>query len=580
MRRAVLIIILAVGLAAMAVAQTSQTPPSANATVLGTSNANAVIQGKVVRLDDGGALKNAVVTAFQGGGGIGMGFGGQGGRRQPQSVLSDAEGNFALKGLDAGTYTLTVTRNGYLRQAYGQRGPNTPGTSVTVAAGQTVNDIMFRMAKAGVISGRVVDEDGEALSGVRVQALRWVYRLGQRTLMPAGTAMSNDLGEYRLAQMSPGQYYISATYMGTFGMAINPTINVAGPATGGVPLEQIYPQTYYPDVTDAGDAAAVKVSGGEEVPGINFRLQPARAVHVRGTVRPVALRTFVQLLPLHGSSAGPGQTRGSQTDENGAFDIPGVPPGSYVLTGSTRDLQDSYWLRQPVEVGGADVQVSAQMQPDVTVSGHVQVEGNLTAASASATGGTAPRLYVSLVPNGNFGAGRGGGGGGTEVDAQSNFAISNVVGGEYTLSVSRPQDAYIKSERMGDRDVLTQGLTVQGPTAPIEIVISANGARIDGTVVDDHNQPFSGARIILVPEVSKQSRMDLYRTANSDQSGRFSLRGIAPGNYSLFAFERVDEGSWYDPDFLSIYSDYAQSVRVDESSQVTQQLKVIAASEN
>ena len=576
MRKALLILAAA---AAVAAAQTTQSPPSANATVLGKSDAKATIQGRVVRLDDGGPLKNAVVTAFGGGGGGGMVFGGPGpGRRQAQSVLTDADGNYAIKGLEAGTYTLTVTRNGYLRSAYGQRGPNTAGTPVTVAAGQTVNDIVFRVAKAGVISGRVTDEDGEALSGVRVLALRWVYRRGQRTLTPAGSAMSNDLGEYRLAQMSPGHYYISALYMGTFGMANNPTLNVAGPAGGGVSLEQIYPQTYYPDATDSGQAVAVKVGGGEEVPGINFRLQPASAVHVRGTVRPAGLRTFVQLMPQHGSVSGPAQMRGAQTDDNGAFDIAGVSAGSYVLVGSTRDRQENYWLRQPVEVGGADVQVSAQLQPAVEVSGHVRVEGTLTASDPSAAGATAPRLYVSLNSDGN--PVRGGGGGGAEVDAQSNFSIKNVSGGDYTISVSRPQDAYVKSARMGDRDVLAQGLTIQGAVPPLDIVLSANGARVDGTVLDDHNQPYNGARIILIPEASKQARVDLYRTANSDQSGRFSLRGIAPGTYSLFAFERVEEGSWYDPDFLTLYNDFAQTVQVTESSQMTQQLKVIAATEN
>ena len=57
-----------------------------------------------------------------------------------------------------------------MRQEFGQRGPNQPGSILSLAPGQTLQDIVFRLIPAAVITGRVYDEEGEPIAGATIQA--------------------------------------------------------------------------------------------------------------------------------------------------------------------------------------------------------------------------------------------------------------------------------------------------------------------------------------------------------------------------------------------------------------------------
>jgi len=74
----------------------------------------------------------------------------------------------------------------------------------------------------------------------------------------------------------------------------------------------------------------------------------------------------------------------------------------------------------------------------------------------------------------------------------------------------------------------------RGPDPPtVNIVLSTNVGQIDGTVDDARLLPFAGAQVVLIPEQFRDRAV--HKTAASDQEGRFTLRGIAPGNYKLYA---------------------------------------------
>ena len=63
----------------------------------------------------------------------------------------------------------------------------------------------------------------------------------------------------------------------------------------------------------------------------------------------------------------------------------------------------------------------------------------------------------------------------------------------------------------------------------------------------------------------------------SDQSGRFTLKGIAPGDYKLFAWEQIEAGAYQDPDFLKPFENRGESINIREGSRETRQLKAIPA---
>jgi len=159
------------------------------------------------------------------------------------------------------------------------------------------------------------------------------------------------------------------------------------------------------------------------------------------------------------------------------------------------------------------------------------------------------------------------------------FRIHNVVPGDYRLSfLPLPDDFFVKSARQGNVDVLEKGLSVSGAAGSLELVMSANGARIEGTVVDDQKNPVSGATVALVPEPQLRERSDLFKSANTDQYGAFLFRGVAPGDYKLFAWESVEADSYRDPAFLDPYEKQGLAVSVHEKSREQVQLALIPAS--
>ena len=161
----------------------------------------AAIEGQVLNGVTGEPLKKAALTLQI-----------IGARGQPTVTVTDAGGQFAIQNIDPGRYLLSAERNGFVRQSYGSRSPNRPGTTLTLERGQRVTDIVIKLMPQAVITGRILDEDNEPVSNVTVQPLGYAYVQGKRQLLPASSAQSNDLGEYRIHGLSAGKYYLMANF--------------------------------------------------------------------------------------------------------------------------------------------------------------------------------------------------------------------------------------------------------------------------------------------------------------------------------------------------------------------------------
>ncbi len=115
------------------------------------------------------------------------------------------------------------------------------------------------------------------------------------------------------------------------------------------------------------------------------------------------------------------------------------------------------------------------------------------------------------------------------------------------------------------------------PSGPLEITISATGGRIDGVVLTEEQEGFGGASVVLVPEERRRDQRRFYKSATTDQNGRFTLRGIPPGDYKLFAWEEIERGAYQDPAFLRPYEEQGELVEVEEGSRLSVQLHLIPA---
>ena len=163
--------------------------------------------------------------------------------------------------------------------------------------------------------------------------------------------------------------------------------------------------------------------------------------------------------------------------------------------------------------------------------------------------------------------------------ADGSFTLSNVTPSRYQVHIfGIPEDYYIKSVRLGDKDVLESGLDfTAGATGTLEIVVSSNGGQIEGVVLNADEQTVSAARVVLVPDEPRRAQSRFYRDASTDQYGRFTIKGIAPGGYKLFAWEDVEDGAYESPDFLKPFEGLGEPKSIREGSRESAQLKLIPA---
>ncbi len=164
--------------------------------------------------------------------------------------------------------------------------------------------------------------------------------------------------------------------------------------------------------------------------------------------------------------------------------------------------------------------------------------------------------------------------------ADGTFTFQNVAADDYRFSVlALAEDSYVKAARLGGMDVLDRGVDLTRSDVPgaLDVLLSSAGGHVEGIVLKDNQQAAAGATVVLVPDGERRSRPDLFRSASADDSGRFVLRGIPPGDYRLLAWEDVEPGAWLDADFLRDYERRGETLSIGERGRFNPQLKVIQA---
>jgi len=503
-----------------------------------------------------------------------------------QPITTGADGKFSFKDLNAGSYRLAATANGFARQEYGQRTPTGQGRLLFVASGQTLKDANVRLLPSGVVSGRVFDENGQPATGAPVQLIRPVYAPAGRNLQTAGTGNVDDRGDYRIFGITPGRYYLVAgTAPGT----------PAGRGAAGARFNLVF----FPNASDVEQASTIEVRSGTET---SFDLRTRRQVQsfrVRGRIlnpTGIALPKNVSIMLSYRTLNGGGSfLNGINFDyATGNFELQNVSPGEYVVTvqipeqlpivrGGPTDPA-ALFARQaaqasmpsgqaPVRVVDADVEgVVLTPSSGHTANGRIVVEGQAPGSVSNlerirlnfVRPLTAPSNQTPPVAS--------------PPAADGTFQVAGLREGEFR--VQAPSWAlpgfYLKSIKFGGHDVLSEPLKFSGADAgEFEVVLRAGTAQVTGTVVDSRSQPVPGIPFVMLP--NQHSRLDLYRPGTTDQNGRFSLPNVPPGSYKVFSWEAVDTSLIYDPEFLKQYEQQGKTVLVTESSNQNVEVKMIPA---
>jgi hypothetical protein len=136
----------------------------------------------------------------------------------------------------------------------------------------------------------------------------------------------------------------------------------------------------------------------------------------------------------------------------------------------------------------------------------------------------------------------------------------------------------MRSARSGARDVLEQSVNVQyEDNPPVDIQLAFDGGQIAGTVTNAAGQALDGATITLVPDPLRRHRADQYRVATADKDGRFSISGIPPGDYKVFAWDSIETNAWMNADFMRPYEDVGAPATIGANAKIPTQIRAIPA---
>lgn len=475
------------------------------------------------------------------------------------TAVSDRDGKFSFKDLAPGRYTVRLQREGLFAAK-----TNPTMVAVTPEGNHQIN---LSVIPGAVVRGRVRDASGQFASNVSVQAFAIEYQNGLPVLRPTISKMTDDRGEYRLFSLGPGDYYIGAV----------PRAGAANSAPGAGTVRST--RTFFPSSIDASAATAITIKGGEEMTNIDIAMQATRYVRVSGRVV-----SEVQPPAISPDVAGPGvfgaiaQAQNKManillvprdvlaTEESGSkltasvllsassaeFELQNVPEGRYELFAVANAERGMALGRIPVDVLGQDV-VGVSM----VARGGAAVKGTLSETPAGPA-------RISLVPLDSLARANLLG---LQAGVQSGqFTFPSVPDARYRVLTTLAPSHYVADILQNGRSVYDSGFAVQGGSPdPLEIVVQAGAASIEGLVQDRAGAAIAGATVGLVPATRRENQ-DLYRTTIADTAGKFSMRGVAPGEYKLFAWTAAPAGAVSSSAFVSKYEEQGQAVTLAPSA--------------
>jgi protocatechuate 3,4-dioxygenase beta subunit len=557
-----------------------------------------VLLGRVLDVRADAAISGAIVTLF----GDSPSNDAATGRPLPmpsRNVMTAADGHFVVRDLPAGRFTIAVRALGYVNSDF-------PTKVIELNDGDKRSPIVIRLWKHAAIGGRVIDERGEPVAGMPVHALQRVGSAGAVRLNSTGTAMTDDRGIYRLAQLAPGDYLVGvlsttttlpASVAGTLesSVANREAYNAAtteliqsglartwgcpecfasssdGDRRGGFVLQRLGPtlppgprgetmgfaNALYPGTSNPSEAAVITLESGESRTSIDIPIRFVPTVSISGVVSGPdgpARMMILRLTPPGVSLVDfdpPGMAT-AVTDAGGAFRILSVVPGDYTLRSArvdyfTRFQGRSLWSAQMLTVADSDiVGLDVILQSGVPVSGRSEFRG----ASGPLAG---PLGVVHLqplhaemwrtVP--------------AELQPDGTFKTGGDPRGRYFVNTVVPPGWFLQTVALAGRPVADEIIELDSAELTgLVLTFGQTTNRVAGTVTDAGGAPDPDTVVIVWPADSTIWRegMSLWsrrmRHVRATSKAAFDMATFAPGEYYVVAVPARQALNWQDPAFL------------------------------
>jgi hypothetical protein len=455
-----------------------------------------------------------------------------------QTTNCDADGNFKVTGLSHGVYSLVAQAPGYV---------SVQDVSRKYRVGESV---IIRMARGGVITGRVTDEFGEPMVGVPVSADRVADSEGKpdrgaRTMSEMySSRTTDDRGVYRIYGLEAGAYVVG--------------VNVASPISAGMGRTSREPPTYHPS-SPRGAAVEVNLRGAEEVSGVDIRARGGRGRSISGTVSgETQSEGLINGVAVMLFDAADKNLAGATTLIGGQnFSLRGVEDGEYELMATRFNESMDFALSAPrrVAVRGADLNgIELKLLKLGSVSGRVVIEAPKAECKAASDQFKVEETLIELkrddrtqgvFASGLFPTEAGVYLGGATPEKGGGFIVNNMEAGRHRIVADLPDEnwyvlAVTQAATPKPIDVSRAGVTLkQGEKiSGIEMIIAQGAASLSGRVVPSREgaQLPKRLRVHLVPAETAADD-DLLRYAESPVrgDGSFEFKHLAPGKYLLHA---------------------------------------------
>ena len=461
---------------------------------------------------------------------------------RPRTATTDSQGAFEFTGLPAGTYRVSASANqfyaAYLGMTYGAKRPNGPGIqdfgqSIELANGQVFDKAIIGLPRGGVITGRVTDENGDALA--RVQVFTLLYPPGSLRGQRTGAgAQTDDLGQFRLFGLIPGDYVIVAEARGPTYVQPNAPQETEEDKIGFV-------TTYYPGTADEGAAQRVRARTGGETAGIEMRMASGRLFRISGAVidsqgRP-SIRTNGSLMRRQLNAM---NNFGFSTDEQGRFQMRNIPPGNYRLVvraanmpigDGSRPVNDSSEMANvPLSVNADLENIAVMTSPGVTITGQVVFEQgpplSIPQPMRVIAQNADPEVNMGMInPQPAV------------VTPDLTFTMKGMMG-EFLLRAGA-QGHYLKAVMMGAEDITDTPREFKNGDK-VTLVLTPRASTLEGTVTDALGKPTTDASVIFFSEDKASWRLNSSKMRRSavDPTGHYRLAGLMPGRYFIAAVPR------------------------------------------
>jgi hypothetical protein len=558
MARAVLCLVV-LGISTVAWSQT----PARDTSV--TPTGSAVIRGRVTAAGAEHGLSKVEVRATASALGV------------TKSSLTDGDGRYEIRDLPAGRYTVAASKLNYIRTSYGERRSMGAGQPIDVSEAAAVERINFVLQRGGVITGRIVDEFGDPLPEVQVMPMRFTYSDGQRRPQPNGLpSFTDDLGDYRLFGLAPGQYMVTAV-----ARQLGPPVETTDRST--------YAPTYYPGTASISEAQRITVQSGQTVSSINMSVLPVTGARVDGTVvdaqgRPMSGGFVNAMQRVGGMGIG---AAGGQIKPDGSFSIGSLAPGEYTLRAALTGMGGEVAILNVTLGSGDTTSVQLAAAKPTTIRGRLVADDGRALPTATAVNVVAsPLSAVQGFGGGGFAAAKADGS--FEMTINSIASDGSRVGVNAFITMNGPPSPQmpiwrVRRVRTDDADVTDSGLMVL-PGATIDNVVielTSQSPEIDIRAADA-----SGALVrdcVIVVFASDAERLTAPQQryiafGRPDTDGIYKAR-MPAGTYLVAAFDDAEPNVsiFADPEILAQLRDRATSVAIGERERKSLDVRLVEA---